>query len=363
MANLVAANRALLFKGALGAGLLAEMALCPRLWTSARAFPTVPALDGLPDLPAPASVLLTALFAASVLAALLRPRFGLAVVALGAALALFDLDRLQPWFYQALLLFGAASLPDEEAWPACAFVLAATYVWSGLQKANLAFGERVFPWLLHPLGLDALRPLWFFAPLGETSIGLLLLLPRTRLWGLALAVGMHAFLLAALGPAGRGFNSVVWPWNVAMPALAFIAFFRNPAPVLPAAVRTWGGRAVVALAGALPALNSLGLWDDNLSDALYSGRSRQAFLLLSETGAARLPPGARPYVQRRPDRIGVDVDRWALAELNVPPYPEVRAFQTLARRLGVPSPDLKLVVTGRPALNEAHAAPQVVPLP
>ena len=86
------------------------------------------------------------------------------------------------------------------------------------------------------------------------------------------------------------------------------------------------------LAGLLPAINLVGLGDDSLSMALYSGRSRQAFVFFTEEGARRVPPDVRPYLQTGPDRIGLDLLRWPLAELNVPAYPEERVYRSIARR-------------------------------
>lgn len=359
----------LLFRWALGAALLTEMGLCPRLWQADRSFPTVGAFPGLPELPPGPTLLLLGLFVAALAATLLlpRPRFAYALVGLGASLALFDVDRMQPWFYQALLLFLGAGLvrsdDSKAAQSVCAAVLAATYVWSGLQKANLTFATQVFPWLLHPLGLDRLHAFWFVAPILETSIGVLLIFPRTRNTGLVLALAMHAFLLAALGPIGQNFNSVVWPWNLWMPILCDVLFFRNRAPILPDAWRPPLGKLVVVLAGVLPALNFAGWWDDALSASLYSGRSRQGFLLLNEDGARRLPPNIRPYVQRRPDRIAIDLVRWALADLNVPPYPEARVYAEVAEKLeaaGVPPQDVTVVVTERPGLTDTKTRFRVV---
>jgi len=352
-----------LLRAALGLSVLSEMALCPRLWGSGRGFPVIPVFPFLPPLPSGLTLTLTGLFVVSVLAAAFLPRTGWAlfvVPILGAALVLFDVNRLQPWFYQALLMFVALASPRERE-RLCAFVLAATYFWSGLQKANLSFGERVFPWLLQPLGLEALRPLWHLAPIVEASVGLMLLLPRFRTWGLTGAGLMHAFLLLALGPLGQNANSVVWPWNVWMPLLTFVAFFRNPETILP--VR-WS-HPVVILAGGLPALNLFGLGDDYLADSLYAGRTRQAFILLTEGGARRLPAEALPYVQRRPDRMGIDIARWALADLNVPPYPEVRVYREVARRLvreGVPEGEMTLIVTDRPGIARSRSEFRPVPI-
>src|SRR5689334_20023819 len=80
-------RRMLLLKWALCASLLAELSLCPRLWTSIRSFPTIPAIEGLPNLPQPLSLALTWMLVAGVLLAAVLPRprvVSVAVVVFGA---------------------------------------------------------------------------------------------------------------------------------------------------------------------------------------------------------------------------------------------------------------------------------------
>lgn len=358
-------GRARLLREVLGMSLLAEMAFCPRLWSTNRPFPTIPALPFLPDLPASLTLGLTGLLVLSVLASFARPRFCWGVLLSGTALVLFDVDRLQPWLFQALLLFTAlgASAEDRRTLAAARFIIVATYVWSGLQKANLAFGTDVFPSLLHPLRLGALAPAWPIGPIFETSVGLLLFVPRTRGWGIAFAAALHAFLLIALGPLGMNFNSVVWPWNLGMPLLVFVAFFRDDAPIFPLAGASPWGKALILLAGALPTLNFAGLWDDNLSFSLYSGKPRQAFVLLTEAGARRLPPLVQPYVRRGRRRIGLDLFDWPMRAMNVPAYPELRVYRAVAEWLKVPKSEMTLLVSDHGGFGHPDLTYRVVPDP
>ena len=156
-------RRALLLKVILCAGLLSGLSLSSKLWLADRSFPTIPAVRGLPNLPQTLCLAVAWLFVACVLAVALMPRPGpvtYAIPVLGAVLVLFDITRLQPWFYQYMLLFvalGGFKWQDPgtgRSIAACAFILIATYFWSGLQKANGTFAETIFPWLLHPLALD-----------------------------------------------------------------------------------------------------------------------------------------------------------------------------------------------------------------
>jgi hypothetical protein len=296
----------------------------------------------------------------------IHPRPGRLVAATlvtAAPLVLFDLTRLQPWFYFYLLFFcglaavdwNAPNSPRKRTIVAlCGFIIVATYLWSGLQKANLVFAKDVFPWLLEPLGalwVERLRVFWLVAPIVEFAIGLMLFIPRTRRWGLVLGCVMHLSVLLAIGPFGLNFNSVVWPWNIGAPILAIILFHRNDRPVLRPAWSTPVGKFVVVLAGILPALNFVGCWDTALSASLYSGRATGAWIYLTPAGASRL---ALPEPVRREaldevssGRFRLDVVRWAESALNVPPYGEPRVYRRLVRQLeqsGISRSQMTLVV-------------------
>src|SRR5262249_20231145 len=118
----------------------------------------------------------------------------------------------------------------------CRLIMAATYVWSGVQKMNASFLAEVYPWLLTPVlpvMPAALRPLvagaGIVVPFVEPGLGLSLLVPRLRPLAVGGAVAMHLLLLLDLGPFGHNYNSIVWPWNVAMATLVVVLFRRTPA--------------------------------------------------------------------------------------------------------------------------------------
>jgi hypothetical protein len=67
-------------------------------------------------------------------------------------------------------------------------------------------------------------------PLAEAAIGVGLLFPRTRGVAWVGAVLMHALVLLSIGPVGRSYNAIVWPWNAAMIApVCWQATFSAPA--------------------------------------------------------------------------------------------------------------------------------------
>jgi hypothetical protein len=283
------------------------------------------------------------------------------------------LNRLQPWFYfYLLLLCGLAALewraPTSQRARAtvavCGFVVIATYFWSGLQKANGTFASEGFPWLLQPLGafyVERLRAFWFVAPVVEAAIGVMLFIPRTRRWALGLVVAMHLIVLLAIGPTGLNLNSVVWPWNVCAPILAFVLFYRNDRPVLDAAWTMPVGKVVVVLIGILPAMNFIGLWDTPLSASLYSGKSTDGWIYLTPPGASRLilPESIRgkALIEDAPGRFQLDIGQWAQSALNVPPYGEPRVYRRIIQRLeqsGIPREQMTLILRVQPGIGDVN---------
>jgi len=377
-------------RGLVCVALLAGIAFCPRLWLSARTFPFAPPLGFIPAARQPFDVVLLGAFAlALVIAAFFAHRAALAA-ALGLALllAVQDQTRWQPWCYQyaamlAVLLAtrvrerepgtaherdpasgGFGTLEPERALDACRAVIAGIYFWSGIQKLNAAFldrglvpvvGASVLSPQVHTLLVHAGR----LVPFAEAAIGLALLWPRTRTKAAWAAVLMHTAILSIIGPFGRSWNSVVWPWNLAMIALVLVLFGgpvrSRPHDILALArPRSAVHAAVVAAFWLLPALGMLGLWDAYLSSALYSQNIRQGAAKISPAAAARMPE----ELQRR-----IDADSliwfldWSIEELNAPVYPERRVFESVARSLctyAKAPDDLFLIVSSRPAVLTAE---------
>ena len=354
-------RRALLVKWVLCVALLCQFAFCPKLWFGERSFPTVPVFPGSPQLP----IFYGNVWFVSLVIGLLwvavapRPRWAvIAAMLLALLLVCFDINRLQPWFYEYMVLLMTVVFADNEMATA-GFVLAALYVWSGLQKFNQGFATVVFPWL----GDGYVRSAWFLAPTIEVLIGVCLLIPRLRTVGLIGAFAMHGTLLGRL--IGLNTNSVIWPWNFWMPILALAVFKGNPSVTFPALVRSGYSKVLFALVGAMPALNFAGWWDDYLSASLYSGRAKEGYIFLTPAGEKVVPASMQPYLIHRSDRNGFDIILWSTKELNVPPYPEIRAYRGLAQKLveqGIPEPEMSLVVSDRLSVGETAPKYRLEPI-
>jgi hypothetical protein len=338
------------------------MAVSPRLWETDRPFPTVPIYPWIPELPQIPCLALSGLFALSlVVCGLVREpkKWILVPPMLGLSLVVFDINRLQPWFLQYMPMLVALSLARPNGrWAGCAVAIIGVYIWSGLQKFNATFAVQVFPWLLHPF-TDVFNRFWFMAPIYETGVGLLLLFPRTRKWGVYGAVAMHAFLLFALGPWGQNYDSIVWPWNVGVAAAVVTLFWRREGAVLPMAWAEPYGKVLLLFLGAMPALNFVDRWDGFLSASFYSGKLRDGWIYLTARGVSHLPPeyreGNEGLVKESSNRFRLDIQRWSMSRLNAPPYAEPRFYAAEARKLisrGVPREEMTLVVRDVPALTK-----------
>jgi hypothetical protein len=335
-----AENRLVLLRLALAAGLVAGLLLSPNLWVSTRAYPLTPLWNAVPPLPYPTDYALFGLLVALVAGAgVTRGRImgwlAAGALALAAFFVLEDQSRLQPWFYQysfmlaAFCLYGWGRIGTSDALNACRLIVAATYFWSGLQKANAGFFEVTYPWLVEPLTAwlpdwagSALLPGAYAVPVVEAVIGLGLLTRRFRKPAVVGALLMHAFIILSVGPLGQDHNTVVWPWNFAMSAFVVILFWRAPDEPSPLTILVPGRNfslgfalraTVLVLFAFMPLFSFFGLWDSYLSSSLYSGASKRGYVLEWDGS----------------DWQGTGIANLAVQELNTPAYPEKRVFKSV----------------------------------
>ena len=321
-------------KLAIVAGLISGLLLSPRLWVSGRVYPLTPLFGQIPPLPYPADYIFLSLFFALLAAvAVFRGRWAGSFALLAFFLAVFfvlqDVSRLQPWFYQysfmlaAVGLSGLGRLGAESALNACRLIVAFTYLWSGLQKANASFVQSTYPWIIEPLAShlpssvsSALSWGAYAVPAVEAASGLGLLVRPLRNSAVIGAILMHTFIMLSLGPWGHDWNTVVWPWNIAMVAFVFILFWRVPDnPSLLQVLRPTGAfqAAVLILFAFMPSFSFLGLWDSYLSSSLYSGNTKEGYIW-------------NLYDSRLTSTSVLDL---SMKEMNVPTYPEEWVFKNV----------------------------------
>jgi len=340
----VADRTALRTKTIVVVGFVASLLLSPKLWVSSRFYPLIPVFHGLPRIPYPLDYICygVVLFLLAAIAFVPRPRLYIfALVAFLAAYSLLDQTRWQPWAYQywlMLLALGCFSWkPDDirgrqDAVNICRLIMGCTYVYSGLQKLNSKFVAEGFPWVLGTLHLHIpvayLNYLGWIVPFIEVSIGLCLLTRRFRKIGILNGIVMHVFILYSFGPLGLNWNTVVWPWNVAMIALILVLFWNTDVTF---ADIVWRNKfvyqkVVLVLLGVLPALSFIGRWPSDLSLALYTDNLTEANVLIDERVKQDLPVFVQQFIKPQPGHIVLRTQDWSFGELNVPPYAEIQSF-------------------------------------
>ena len=320
-------------------GMLAGFALSPHLWVGPRFYPMTP-VAGFFN-PYDSLTFAALVIALLVLAFVPRREIFAAAFVLLALVALQDQSRWQPWLYQYVLMLIAVWLGEEEtARNTCWLILALTYVWSGLAKLNPNFAVNAWDTFV-PHWAHAL---WPAAAILEAATGAGLLTVRFRKVAAGAAVAMHVFILAAIGPFGRRFNAVVWPWNLVMIALLAMLFTRKT---------VWGKpflyqKFVFIVLGVLPVLSFFSLWDHYLSSALYSGNRTSGAIYFNDAVFDRLPEQIQDSVtDEGADRGGLELNNWSYADLRVPTYPETRIYRNVLRTIcgyGAQNASIELVV-------------------
>ena len=345
------------------------LALSPHLWIGPRSYPLAPVFDALPRAGhALEDAMFAGLFvlAAAILVSPRPQKFIVAFLVVLVAFCLLDQTRLQPWVFLYAALLGTLALFSwdsddyagrKRALNIARLIMAGTYLLSGLQKINVNFVQNEFPWIVSPItdvvpaAAPALHWLGMAAPFIEIAFAVGLLTRRFRRVSLIAAVAMHVFILTMFGPVGLDWNDVVWPWTAAM-ALLDILLFTGKQDFSWRDI-VWSGRnpyhaGILVLFIGLPLLSFANLWDSWLSAALYSGNLDEGEIYLNDSGRDSVPDGIREHVVHTLDNTNViNIQRWAIQDLNVTPYPEARIYRKIAkdicRRLRNPA-DLVLIV-------------------
>lgn len=336
------------------AGLFVSVLLSLNLWAGQRWFPKVPVIEGLPGLTAPYDFIsLGVCFSLLVICFLNRSRKPVWCLLLFCVYMCFeDQNRLQPWFFNYLFMLLILQFYKQRVDESNNFIsvficlqilVALIYIFSGLQKFNAFFATDTFPWMIDPLKsvlsakqMGLLSKFGKLVPYVELFTGIGLLVKPLRFVALPLVILMHVFILLMLGPAGKSFNYVIWPWNIVMILLCLLLYgnikqerffdssflFKHVSFYL-----------VILVMLILPIFSFSNTYDSYLSSSLYSGNTHGCKLILSDEAYRKLPLYIRAYVVRNSNYNLLYVKQWAMAELNTPCVPEKRIFEKVQERV------------------------------
>jgi len=384
--KVVAANRHFLFgppsrifyvKTTLIVGFTASFLLSFELWMSNRLYPLMPLLNGF-HIPPGITWLLIILLLALLLGSLFIPRPRYSVLAAVGIIGIFvvaDQSRLQPWVYQYALMLVALGLfswrrKDIQsmnlALHTCRLIVIGIYAYSGLQKFNAGFINVMFPWMLTPI-TDHLPPnirlytmaLGVLIPIMELGVGIGLATKKFRNLAVCLAIAMHLSILFLLGPLGKDWNSVIWPWNIAMIALDCTLFWKSDAAFKDIIWVKHGfyQKLILLLFVVMPLFSFFGMWDSYLSSTLYSHNTTRAILYVDSSSEGYLPSVIKKYAVKdvQDTYSALNISTLSFGLLNVPAYPEPRIFKHVASSmcslvLARSSKDMFLQIYERPTI-------------
>ncbi len=333
--------------------LLACMGLCRPLWDiSLREwhFPVAPVVSGMPNLPAHYHrylfvFLLVALF---FLMAWPRQKWVLGGVVLWlTGMCVLDVNRLQPWVWMSILVFGVVWLSDKDKETeifALRLLMAGIYFWSGFNKITPYFVEGDFIWFLETFAFS--RPVAQWPVLGyglalfELFFAFGLLWQRSQRMTAFVVIGFHLCTVFYLGPLGRNWNQVVIPWNLGMAVLVYVLFLhlghiRGNKPFWSACFSGFATVLIVTLVWLAPVLHFFGGWPHGLSWELYTN---------TQTELTYYKPANALYTTKHcdylfstfhfeEDRTKMLIEDWALNDLKVPQFVAERSLMVPARQL------------------------------
>jgi len=370
-------DKIFLLKIALVFGLIGALLFSKKLWKSPRVCPPIPVLSPLTNLPFEQVLFGLMFILLGGICVFERPVILIvAFLALMLLFCLYDWGRWSAWMYQYCFMLAAFGLyfsstiggaPEKELLNTCRLVIIGIYFWSGVHKLNASFVKIVFPVMMESFQTFAnkklkinLPILGYAAPLIEAGLAIGLLVPEARTISLVLALGMHAFILACVGPFGIKTNKSIWPWNLTMMAFDIILF---------AGAGNLGVKEILfghslfhgvtfVLFGLMPALGFVGLLDMHFSFKFFTGTHPCAALILSHKVFNSLPKSIQAHcvftTRNHRSFYLLDVLDWYYKELDVHPYPEERVYKRIAgsfRHYGTfHDNDLTLVLWGSPSL-------------
>ena len=330
------------------------------LWWRQGKFPTIPLVDSL-ALPLFADQTVVCVFLAT--CALITGRSGIRqwdktvrVVSLVAALVLCvtSQQRVQAWHWLFVLGLSTSLFRPEHGMPLLRSVLASVYVCSGLSRmaptAHQGMSAVIVDQLLVMFGIripmngEGLPELLCHVlNIGELIVGVMLIWPGSRRWGILSAMALHVTLLVALGPFGLRHNNAVLIWNLCCFCVIPVAFSGPVSDVNSSAARPCRFYQVATLLVWLFPLSGLiGVADNWPAWQLYSTRPESWTLKIREADIRDLDEDIRPYVSAPApleDWAVVRLDRWSLAATQSPLYPEDRFQCKLIRQVLATLPD------------------------
>ena len=328
-----------------------------KVWIKERLFPVVPVADWL-NWPSLMHYILFVCSIALIIFIIFKPFNKVFLIALFISELLScaaDQTRWQPWEYQyvfTILICIINFNNHKKVIGGIAFVMAATYAYSGIGKLNEGylvlvwdniFLKKIFKLSEASYQQNAIHYLGYTTAVAEIIFAAGFFFSKTKKASAYGMIVMHLLILYAIGPLGINYNTIVWPWNILMISLLYVIFLKNYSLQIDLRLLWPGWNKIILLFwGILPVLNYAGLWDSYLSSRLYSGGLPLMAICLKDAGEME---ELQPYLSKADTyhvcngQAMVNLQTWAMKEMNVPPYPEMRVYKKIEEQWPVNHPN------------------------
>ncbi len=267
-----------------------------------------------------------------------KGRGGLYFFILYVLLSILDQTRIQPFFFEiAILVFFYYLFRNNFEKFKIAFLLlmAGTYIWSGLHKANPTFFDLWLEGLNKRISFIPLylrQVITWAVPFLEMSFGLALLFNKTRKIGIVLLAIMHAMVLITLAIGGAGFTVI--PLNVLNVLLLFMLCYNMDWNVVRLKTSDYKIKIIAVYALLIPSLNLIGLHDHLLSFSYFSGKPSYCNIVFSnKEDINKLPQKIIDITRVYEDAYYINLNEWSVKYVNVLCYPEDRVYVYLQEYL------------------------------
>jgi hypothetical protein len=335
-------------------GLLISVLLSSNLWGGDRYFPKASWLSNYHSIIPPFDyAFLVMLVALIIISAFTHSKIPLILLILFSIfLCIDDQNRLQPWFYNYILilfilLFYKERVDEPNNYTSIfitiQLLIALVYIYSGLQKFNTQFIDVSLKYILAPFDhffterqFNLIFKLGRGIPYLELLIGLGLLFKPSRYLAVPIVITMHVLILILLGPLGNNYNEVIWPWNITMIVLNVLLFAnvkRDTFFDISLLFKYFYFYTVILLMLVLPFFSFTNKYDSYLSSSLYSGNTNGGVLVLTDKAYQKLPYYIKYFTTKAPNYNVLSIKNWAITELNVPCVPEYRIFEVVQQEI------------------------------
>jgi hypothetical protein len=312
-------------------GILISVVLSFNLWAGDRWFPKTAFIENYIGIPVRYDyvnlcVLLTLLFLSSVSQ---KKTPTILLVLFCIYLCFEDQNRLQPWFYNyvlilCILLFYKNRVDEPNNYTAIfislQLLLSLIYIFSGIQKMNSTFVPNTFELMAH--NFDAIL----------STRQLNMLVKSIRFIIVPLVVLMHILILVTITPSNNDYNYMIWPWNVMMIVLVLLLFAKvNKERFFDISFlfKSVSFFTVIVFMLICPVFSLNNKYDSFLSSSVFSSNLNKGELLLSSKAYHNLPYYIRRYCKKNEMTDILSIDNWAKDELNAPCVPEFRIYQNV----------------------------------